>query len=192
MRNIRDAAGKLAQLRQKKVAVAIDDFGTGYSSLAYLQRLSLDTLKIDHSFVGTITGAARLPVGGDGESGHIVIGAIVALAKSLGLQVVAEGVETELQREYLVRIGCDRLQGYLFSPPKPADQIEAALTQSDWNASITAIPIGLNFFASRRSRSSSACNNSARFSAASARLRSALPCLEGYFFERAKRPTIGT
>jgi diguanylate cyclase (GGDEF)-like protein/PAS domain S-box-containing protein len=121
MRNIRDAGDKLAQLREMKVTVAVDDFGTGYSSLAYLQRLSLETLKIADSFVATIESSRN------GGSGRAIIGAIVALAKSLGLKVVAEGVETDAQREFLVQIGCDTLQGYLFSPPRAADQIEPML-----------------------------------------------------------------
>jgi EAL domain-containing protein (putative c-di-GMP-specific phosphodiesterase class I) len=134
MRNIRDAADKLAQIRAMHISIAIDDFGTGYSSLAYLQRLSLDTLKIDHSFVSTI-------VAGDEEkpeekSGRIIISAIVALAKSLGLHVVAEGVETTVQRDFLLGIGCDQLQGYLFSPPETAEQIETLLRRQrgDTNA----------------------------------------------------------
>jgi EAL domain-containing protein (putative c-di-GMP-specific phosphodiesterase class I) len=121
MRNIRDAGDKLAQLREMKVAVAVDDFGTGYSSLAYLQRLSLETLKIADSFVSAIE------AGRNGGSGRAIIGAIVALAQSLDLKVVAEGVETDAQREFLVRIGCDMLQGYLFSAPRPPDQIEPML-----------------------------------------------------------------
>ncbi len=117
MRNIRDAGDKLAQLREMKVAIAVDDFGTGYSSLAYLQRLSLETLKIADSFVSTIE------AGRNGGSGRAIIGAIVALAQSLGLKVVAEGVETDAQRVFLSKIGCDLLQGYLFSPPRPPTRL---------------------------------------------------------------------
>ena len=137
MRNIRDGGEKLAQLREMQVSVAIDDFGTGYSSLAYLQQLSLDTLKIDHSFVCTIDSVAEGHLHGrrNETSGRTIIGAIVALAKSLGLQVVAEGVETETQREFLVGIGCDLLQGYLFCRPAPADKIEQLL-QKQVDASV--------------------------------------------------------
>ncbi len=129
MRNIRDAGDKLAQLREMGVTVAIDDFGTGYSSLAYLQRLPLDTLKIDHSFVSAIAepGTSRPGAMRDCRSGQTIIGAIVALAKSLGLQVIAEGVETAAQRDFLVNLGCDYLQGYLFGPPTSAEQIEAVM-----------------------------------------------------------------
>ncbi|HEX4052726.1 MAG TPA: EAL domain-containing protein [Tepidisphaeraceae bacterium] len=133
MRNIRDAGDKLSQLREMKVAVAVDDFGTGYSSLAYLQRLSLETLKIADTFVNTID------TGRNGGSGRAIIGAIVALAQSLGLKVVAEGVETDAQCDFLTKIGCDFLQGYLFSPPRPADQIEPMLRrQLDTAASLLA------------------------------------------------------
>ena len=125
MCNIRDAREKLAQLRNLNVSIAIDDFGTGYSSLAYLQRLSLNILKIDRSFVSAIDGE---PVASnDADSGKIIVRAIVALAKGLGLQVVAEGVETTVQRDFLVEIGCDQLQGYLFSPPHTAETIESLL-----------------------------------------------------------------
>jgi diguanylate cyclase (GGDEF)-like protein len=134
MRNIGDAGDKLAQLRKMNVSIAIDDFGIGYSSLAYLQRLPLDTLKIDRSFVSTIKeddGTKR-----DGGSGRIIVKAIVALAKSLGLQLVAEGVETILQREFLLQIGCDQLQGFLFCPPNTPEHIELLLRrQADLDAS---------------------------------------------------------
>ena len=131
MQNIRDAVDKLAQLHAMKVAVAIDDFGTGYSSLAYLQRLSLDTLKIDHSCVRTIASPGGPEAAGrNAESGRIIIHALVALAKSLGLGVVAEGIETETQREFMLHSGCDQLQGYLFSPPQPPEKIEKMLRQS--------------------------------------------------------------
>jgi diguanylate cyclase (GGDEF)-like protein/PAS domain S-box-containing protein len=121
MRNMRDAVDKLSRLKQLEVNVAIDDFGIGYSSLAYLQRLPLDTLKVDQSFTRSIDSATN------SANGRAIIGAIVALAKSLGLSVVAEGVETESQCQFLLDIGCDFLQGYLFSPALPADKIEVLL-----------------------------------------------------------------
>ncbi|MBC7783364.1 MAG: EAL domain-containing protein [Burkholderiales bacterium] len=131
MRNIRDAGEKLAHLRDLRVTVAIDDFGTGYSSLAYLERLSIDTLKIDHSFVSAIDpgNLGRLAPARTSGNGRTIIGAIVAMAKSMGLRVVAEGVETETQRAFLTEIGCDFLQGYLFSPPKSAQQLEHLLRE---------------------------------------------------------------
>jgi len=125
MRNMRDAAEKLARLKELHVRVAIDDFGTGYSSLAYLQRLSLDTLKIDQSFVSTLENGRHM------TNGRIITTAIISLAKSLGLSVIAEGVETPGQRDFLLSAGCDLMQGYLFSPPKPAAMIESRLVRME-------------------------------------------------------------
>jgi diguanylate cyclase (GGDEF)-like protein/PAS domain S-box-containing protein len=108
-------AAKLEAIRELGVAVALDDFGTGYSSLAYLQKLPIDTLKIDRSFVSAI-----------GEQ-TTVIRAILSLAHSLGMKVVAEGVETIAQREFLLSIGCNQMQGYFFSKPISPDEIEKLL-----------------------------------------------------------------
>src|SRR5204863_2178351 len=100
--------------RQKKraVSIATDDFGTGYSSLAYLKRFPVDKVKIDRTFV------AEIP--GDREHGAIV-SAIVAMAHALDIEVIAEGVENEKQREFLKRCGCDYIQGYLIGRPADAD-----------------------------------------------------------------------
>lgn len=100
----------LQVLQRAGVGISLDDFGTGYASLVHLRDLPADALKIDRSFVSCTPG--------DAESGKIVR-AIVALAHSLGRQVIAEGVETEEQREYLRRLGCDFGQGYLFGRPEP-------------------------------------------------------------------------
>jgi diguanylate cyclase (GGDEF)-like protein/PAS domain S-box-containing protein len=118
IKNMRDAADKVNRLREMNVAVAIDDFGTGYSSLAYLERLMLNTLKIDVGFIST------MDVEKSKGAGRTIVGAIAALAKSLGLTVVAEGVETRAQWDFLLGVGCDLFQGYLFSRPQPAQQIE--------------------------------------------------------------------
>lgn len=111
-------------LRERGIRFALDDFGTGYSSLAYLRRLPFETLKIDRSFVMDI-GVG--PVEGEGKSPAVLIDAIVAMAHELDLRVLAEGVETQGQIDYLVEAGCDVFQGYFFGKPAPAEQIEARL-----------------------------------------------------------------
>ncbi len=122
MDDVDAAAERLAALRRLGVRVSVDDFGTGYSSLAYLQRLPVDVLKIDRSFVKDLDaeGPAR-------EHAHALAQAITGLGHNLGLRVLAEGVETEAQLDALVVLGCDDVQGFLFSRPLPPDQLEAAV-----------------------------------------------------------------
>ena len=103
-----------AQLARAGASLAIDDFGTGHSSLAYLRTLPARQLKVDHSFV------ADLGVSGDAMA---VVDAVIRLAHALGLRVVAEGVETERQRDILLTLGCDEFQGYLFARPMDADRL---------------------------------------------------------------------
>ncbi|MEL7129963.1 MAG: GGDEF domain-containing phosphodiesterase, partial [Pseudomonadota bacterium] len=112
------AKATLEALRGLGVHVALDDFGVGYSSMGYLRQLSLSRLKIDISFVRELTTDDRsIPI----------ISAMVAVGKSLGIQIVAEGVETVEQRKILERIGCDYLQGYLFAEPAPLDDMQTLL-----------------------------------------------------------------
>ena len=108
------------ELHELGVSVALDDFGTGYSSLSYLRRFRIQRLKIDRSFV------ARIP---DDAEDMAVTAAIVAMAHQLLLPVVGEGVETMAQAQSLTEIGCDELQGYLFSRPVPASEFERFLTR---------------------------------------------------------------
>ncbi len=108
----------LRRLRDLGVRLVLDDFGTGYSSLAYLKHLPLDTIKIDRSFVAGLDGAAD----------RSIVQAVLALADGLGIGVVAEGIETETQREQLLALGCELGQGYLFSPPVPADAATKLIT----------------------------------------------------------------
>jgi EAL domain-containing protein (putative c-di-GMP-specific phosphodiesterase class I) len=100
------------------IRFSLDDFGTGYSSLQYIKRLPLDQLKIDKSFVRDLT------IDGDDKA---IVSAIIAMARSLNLAVIAEGVETEEQRLMLLKKGCTQYQGYLFSKPVPIEQFEAEL-----------------------------------------------------------------
>jgi EAL domain-containing protein (putative c-di-GMP-specific phosphodiesterase class I) len=109
--------------------VAIDDFGTGYSSLSYLQRLPVDGLKIDRAFLDQLENDAHR---------RAIVGAIVALAHVLGLDVVAEGVERGEQLEELQSLGCDFLQGYHISPPLPSQAIQEWMTRGRENHIFTA------------------------------------------------------
>jgi diguanylate cyclase (GGDEF)-like protein/PAS domain S-box-containing protein len=113
MENIDTAIGMLTQLRALGVGISIDDFGTGYSSLSYLHRFPIDTLKIDRSFVTQMT---------DNTENAEIVRTIVTLARSLDMDVIAEGVETREQLRQLGNLGCDYGQGYLFSRPVGASQ----------------------------------------------------------------------
>ena len=115
MQNIEEKAALLNRLGELGVGVAIDDFGTGYSSLSYLKRLPVDTIKIDSSFVRDI---------GVDPNDEAIITAILAMAHSLRLSVVAEGVETEAQLKALRALGCDEYQGFLESAALPAAEFE--------------------------------------------------------------------
>ena len=125
MKNCERAAVRLTELRKLGVSSAIDDFGTGYSSLRYLQNLPIDTLKIDQSFIRDLDPSTA------GLSGNgAIVQAIVTLAQQLGLRVVAEGVETPEELEVLRQLGCDFVQGYLFSRPMSVEDCEHFLSSS--------------------------------------------------------------
>ena len=113
-------AQSLAEMRGHGIAIAVDDFGTGYSSLAYLKKFPLDALKIDKAFID------GLP---EDTQNAAITRAVIAMSRSLGLRVIAEGVETPAQRAFLEAEGCDEIQGYLISVPLPAPQFEKLLRE---------------------------------------------------------------
>lgn len=116
LEDVEDTIRKMVQLKALGVSFSLDDFGTGYSSLSYLKRLPLDKLKIDQGFVREVVTSSN---------DAAIARSIIALGHSLGLQVIAEGVETEAQRAFLEENGCNFWQGYLFSRPQPAADFEA-------------------------------------------------------------------
>ena len=118
MEDISTAAQHLLSLRRSGALIAIDDFGTGYSSLSYLKSLPLDKIKIDKSFVQDLI---------DDDDDATIVRAIIQLGKSLGMQVIAEGVETAEQEAYIISEGCHEGQGYLYSKPLPARELQAYL-----------------------------------------------------------------
>lgn len=118
MEDVDNKIAMLREIRELGVRISVDDFGTGYSSLAYISRLPIRSLKIDRAF---ITGMTENP------EGYILVSSIIALAHALKLKVIAEGVETEEQARQLQRLSCDKAQGYLFSEPLPANELQALL-----------------------------------------------------------------
>ena len=122
MANTQSTIKTLQILRNLGVSISIDDFGTGYSSLAYLRRFPVDKLKIDIAFIRGITTNA--------DDAAIVL-AIIRMAQTLKLEVIAEGVETAAQLEYLRSHRCDQIQGYYFSRPLPVTELEGMLLESD-------------------------------------------------------------
>jgi EAL domain-containing protein (putative c-di-GMP-specific phosphodiesterase class I) len=116
--NVEEVIDKMVELKRHGLKFSLDDFGTGYSSLSYLKRLPLDELKIDRAFVrDALTDA----------SGGAIVQAIISLGSAMGMPVLAEGVETEEQREFLAGLGCHAFQGFLFSRPLPVKEFEALL-----------------------------------------------------------------
>ena len=129
MQNAEKALAVLKDLRRVGVRIAIDDFGTGYSSLIYLKRLPIDTLKIDKAFIGDLT---------DDPDDKAITATIITMAHSLGLHVVAEGVETEAQLGYLRGQGCDEAQGYWLSPPLEPAGVLAFIREQPYDLRVDA------------------------------------------------------
>ncbi len=119
----------MKELRKRGVAVAIDDFGTGYSSLAYLQRFPADVIKVDRSFVTAL-----------GEGGETIISAALSIGRSFGMQVVIEGVETELARRQLSALGATLFQGYLYGKPMAPASVDQWFTHSAFAAGPSHVP----------------------------------------------------
>ena len=119
--NVDDTIAKMSELKALGVRFSVDDFGTGHSSLAYLTRLPLDQLKIDQSFVHNI---------GIKSTDGVIVQTVIGMARNLGLEVIAEGVETLEQQEFLALHGCNLYQGYLFGRPTPLAEFEALLSTS--------------------------------------------------------------
>jgi diguanylate cyclase (GGDEF)-like protein len=123
MGDIQACTRKLQVLSNKGISIAIDDFGTGYSSLNYLRELPVDTVKIDHSFISEIEHSKK---------GAALVAAIVGMAEGLGINIIAEGVESISQSDYLEGLGCHTMQGFLFSKPVPvADFLNIVVTQRE-------------------------------------------------------------
>jgi EAL domain-containing protein (putative c-di-GMP-specific phosphodiesterase class I) len=125
---------RLAQWKELGVRIALDDFGTGYSSLNYLSRLPVDRLKIDRSLIQRVVSDSKTAA---------IVRALISLGEDLGFSVLAEGVETEAQFEWLLRMGCLQMQGYLLSRPVAACEVETLLRQR-WGARRTSVPVRRN------------------------------------------------
>jgi len=121
MHNVKEAIETLNSIKALGISIAIDDFGTGYSSLSYLKKLPVDKLKIDRSFITDIP---------DNKEDAAITNAIIAIAESLNLRVIAEGVETRKQKEYLLECGCHFIQGYLYHKPMPAEKMKKILQKN--------------------------------------------------------------
>lgn len=116
VQDIEDLMRKMAALVERGVRFSLDDFGTGFSSLSHLKRLPLAMLKIDRSFISDVL---------TDSSSETIVRTVIALGQSMGMAVIAEGVETEAQKQFLLTSGCDQFQGYLFSKPLPLDEFRA-------------------------------------------------------------------
>ena len=134
IRDVEDTVRILSGLKSIGVRIAVDDFGTGYSSLATLQRFPLDTIKIDQSFIRDITGATQ-------QTG--LADAIISIGKRLSLTVVAQGVETRIQADFLNNHACDELQGFYFNRPLAAGEFTDLLQAQATETTYTGQKLGL-------------------------------------------------
>ncbi|MGH8252072.1 MAG: putative bifunctional diguanylate cyclase/phosphodiesterase [Steroidobacteraceae bacterium] len=141
MQNTEHMLGKLAELKKQGVRIAIDDFGTGYSSLSYLHRFPIDILKIDRSFVEQL---------GSMENGEGLARAIITLGETLGLEVVAEGIELEHQQRELIELGCVAGQGYFYSKPALLHELEYSVHMMRRRSMADTLPQGARFTATGR------------------------------------------
>jgi diguanylate cyclase (GGDEF)-like protein len=114
MDNVEEAIERLTEMKKMGIEISVDDFGTGYTSISYLKRFPIDVLKVDQSFIKGIPHSA---------DDVAIVSAVIAMAHNLGMSVVAEGVETEEQMQYLAEHGCDMIQGYFISSPQPANKV---------------------------------------------------------------------
>lgn len=118
LNSIKDAADKMLKLKGIGIQFSLDDFGTGFSSLQYLKQLPLDQIKIDQSFVRDVHLS---------DNDRAIVQAIIAMAKSLGIDIIAEGVESADQEQQLQRQGCTQYQGYLYGKPMPSDTLDSLI-----------------------------------------------------------------
>jgi diguanylate cyclase (GGDEF)-like protein len=123
------ALSNLRKLKELGVRIAMDDFGTGYSSLSYLRRFPFDRIKVDRTFISDLT---------EGTENVVIVQAVASIARTLGFTTTAEGVETGLQRDYLVALGYNEAQGYLFSPAVPIDKVPEIIARWSGKSSIAA------------------------------------------------------
>jgi EAL domain-containing protein (putative c-di-GMP-specific phosphodiesterase class I) len=122
LHSTRQTAGKLGRLQAAGISIALDDFGTGYSSLSYLRELPISTLKIDRAFIHSIF---------ESRKNKSLTSTIIKMGHALGMELVAEGVETEKQQAFLAKLKCDRIQGYNLSKPIPESGITDFLENFD-------------------------------------------------------------
>jgi len=118
MKDPKTAIAVLEQLNSLGIMIAVDDFGTGYSSLSYLKHLPISELKIDKSFIADIP---------ENEDDMAIVESIIAISRTLKLDLIAEGVETQEQKEFLLSKGCEKIQGYLYARPMPPEEVSKLL-----------------------------------------------------------------